>query len=94
MATKKTKTEKTEPKVPRKSDIVRGIIAKWKKNQVFSKRDISQAALETHGVVVTPAEITSVLGLLGDTVVTAEAPKGFQGNKRTAFFKRVGVVAA
>lgn len=40
-------------------------------------------------MTATVPEIVSVIKGLGDAVETAEAPKAFKGNPRTAFFKRV-----
>lgn len=96
MATKKsTKAEGANeaPKKATKADTVRRIISKTKQGKAFSKRDITDQ-LTAENVTATPPEIGSVIKALQDkgVVEVAEAPKGFKGNARTVFYKRVGKI--
>lgn len=86
MATKKKDLDVTNK--PTKADAIRRVISGIKQGKAFSKREIVDQ-LTSENVTATVPEIVSVIKGLGDAVETAEAPKAFKGNPRTAFFKRV-----
>lgn len=93
MATKtKTQSEGAAkaPKKPTKADTIRRIISEMKIGKAFSKRDITDQ-LTSEDVKVTSPEIGSVIKALQEknVVEATQPPKGFQGNVRTAFYKRV-----